>query len=347
MKHFISKASLMGSLMLSVLLTSAQIIITSDNVPSPGTNFIKGIDDLPVGLDPGTPGPGKVWDFSPLITEETIAYSYVDPDATPHPDYFPEANLALHSSDTAYSYLYYDQDVYKMQGLMMEYQGQEYAFDYTPDLILFNFPFTYGDQLSQDYYFEWIYTNNQDSVKVKDYVTRSLEADAFGTVYLPAGTFNAIRAKVTQVNKDSMWAQVLGNWMLISVTVSASNYYDWYTEHPDVDIGLVSMQYDETWTTLESAEFFKESFVGIEPEPDKAKLDIYPNPSADVIFVNTTGFPGHTLQIINIAGDIVIEQEMIADREEVDVSNLSPGIYLCRILDEISGNLNQEKIMIK
>src|SRR5512133_241151 len=123
MKHFITKACLIFSLMLFTLLTSAQITITADNVPTAGTNYLKGIDDLPLGINPGTPGAGRTWDFSPLITDNIIAYSYVNPLATPRPDYFPGANLALHSSDTAFSYLYSDEDVFLMLGMVMEYQG--------------------------------------------------------------------------------------------------------------------------------------------------------------------------------------------------------------------------------
>ncbi len=347
MKKITTRAWLTATILLSALLTTAQITITSDNVPVPGTNVLKGIDNLPVGLDPGTPGPGKTWDFSPLISEDIISYSYVTPLATPYPGYYPDANLAVHTSDTAYSYLYYDGDVFEMEGIVMYYQGESYAFDYTPDLVLLNFPFSYGDEISQDYYFEWIYADNEDSVKFKDYVTKSLEADAYGTVTLPVGSFEAIRAKVTQVNKDSMWAQLLGNWTLISTTVTTSNYYEWYTDDPDVDISLVSFIYDESWSTLESAEFFRESFVGTGPEISKADFTIYPNPASESISIEKTGKPEGRFQIVNSAGQIVIEQEMTSNKEEVNLGWMNAGLYLCRFLDEGSGNIYQEKIVVR
>ena len=347
MKKITTKAWLIATVMLSAMLTSAQITITSDNVPVPGTNVLRGIDDLPVGLDPGTPGPGKTWDFSPLFSEDIISYSYVNPLATPYPGYYPDANLAVHTSDTAYSYLYYDQDIFEMEGLVMFYQGETYAFNYTPDLILLNFPFTFGDEISQDYFFEWIYANNDDSVRLRSHVTKYLESDAFGTVILPVGTFDAIRSIVTQVNKDSIWAQVLGDWMLISTTVTTSNYYDWYTDDPDVDISLVSFQYDETWSTLESVEFFRESFVGTGPEISKTDFNIYPNPASEKIFIETAGNPGGRLQIYNIAGQMVFEQQMTSNKEEINIGRLNAGMYLCRVLDKNSRSIYQEKIVVR
>lgn len=347
MKKITIRTCLSATILLSSILSIAQITITSDNVPVPGTSVVKGIDNLPAGLDPGTPGPGKTWDFSPLISEDIITYSYVTPMATPYPEYYPDANLAVHTTDTAYSYMYYDADVFEMEGLVMYYQGESYAFDYSPNLILLDFPFSYGDEISQEYYFEWIYANNEDSVRFKEHVTKSLEADAYGTVTLPVGSFEAIRAKVTQVNKDSMWAQLLGNWTLISITVTTSNYYEWYTDDPDVDISLVTFIYDESWSTLESAQYFRESFVGTGPEISNTDFIVYPNPASETISIEKAGKPGGRLLIVNSSGQIVIEQEMTSNKEEINLGKMNAGLYLCRYLDKGSGNIYQEKIIVR
>jgi hypothetical protein len=335
MNESVLKSQLLGVLILLNLLSHAQITITADNVPSAGTNFIKGINDYPSGIDPGSPGPGKTWDFSMLMPDNTIGYSYVDPVATLYPEYFPESNLALHTSDTAYSYLYYDQEVYLMQGLVIEYEGNVYAFDYTPDMTLFNFPCTFGDELSQSYYFEWNYTDNEDSIKFKNYVTRDLEVDAFGTVLLPTGPYDALRAKVVQLNKDSIWAQVLGNWTLISVTVSASNYYDWYTNDTEVDIALVSFKYDESWSTLESAEYFRDSYVGLDEGSRIAGLEIYPNPTAGDLFIKSDNLQGFALEIFNNAGQSVFTQAINSDDGKVDIGKLSSGFFSAKYMMKI------------
>ena len=347
MKNSITTTLTLASIVLSAPLTSGQIIITSGNVPAAGTNYIRGIDELPLGIDPGTPGPGKVWNFTSLMSDESAGYNYLNPLSTPYPGYFPGANLALRSTDTAFSYLYYDTGTFEMQGVIVEFEGEEYVFDYIPDMIIMNFPFTYGGQLSQNYFFEYVYSGNGDTVRIKNQVTRNQETDAFGTVHLPGGSFEALRASVTQETKDTMWALVLGNWMLISATISSSNFYEWYTNDQNVDIMLVSFTYDEAWSVLERAEFFKESYVSIENLAGKSNIDIYPNPSSGLIFIETRGFHGDVLQIFNITGEKILEQEINSFQEKTALPGVSPGIYICRIVDENLRCIYQEKILMK
>jgi hypothetical protein len=347
MKKYYTQALLLAVLMLAAAFSSAQITITSDNVPTAGTTYIRGIDEMPLGIDPGSPGAGHVWDFSPLITDESTGYAYQHPLATPYPGYFPDANLAMHNTDTAYSYLYYDDEVFEALGVLVEYQDNVYAFDYTPDLIIVDFPFTYGDQINQNYVFDLIYSDNEDSVRIKTTVAKTLDADAFGTVYLPSGNYGAIRATVTQITKDTMWAQILGDWVLVAATISTANHFEWYTDDPNVDMLLVSLSYDESWSVLQRAEFFKDSFVGVEDVADKTDIQIYPNPSPGLINIETGGRSGLSLQLINMTGETLINREIASDKEEVAVPGISPGMYICRITDENAKSIYQEKLVIR
>lgn len=346
MKKMIQIWTVAAAMFFAGIGAAAQTVITSENVPSAGTNYIRGIDNQPLGIDPGVPGPGQTWDFTSLVADEIIGYAYTTPSATPFPDHFPGANLALQSTDTAYSYLYYDPDVYELQGVVVEAEGEEYVFDYIPDMIVMNFPFGYGNQFSQDYFFEWVFAGTGDSVRIKNYITKSVEADAFGTVTLPAGTFNALRASVTQISKDSTWAQVLGNWMLISTTISTTNYYEWYTDDPAVDIMLVSLTYDESWSNLESAEYFRDSFVGIEPAAGITAISVYPNPANEKIYLEGERLSGGTLQIFNMTGEKVREQKLVSGKEEIDIHQLGAGTYLYRVLDRNLNVVYQEKLLV-
>lgn len=347
MLPILKKASIIAFLVLYSQMTTSQILITSDNIPAPGTNFIKGIDEQPMGIDPGSPGPGQTWDFSSLSADATSGYSYVEPVATPFPEHFPGANLALHAADTSYTYLFFNEETYLMQGIVIQVEGDEYVFDYVPDMIIMDFPFGYGDQVSQDYAFEYVYANNGDSVRIKNSVSKTIEADAFGIVTLPVGEFNALRVATTQVAKDSTWAQVLGNWTLIAATVSTTNYYDFYTNAPEVDIFLVSLEYDENWSMLQRADFFKDSFVGIDRSANNYGIKIYPNPSDDMIYIETGELSHGKLQLINIRGQLILEQRMESGRHQVDISSMKTGTYICRILDEGSKTVYEQSILIR
>lgn len=347
MKTFLISSVLTTIMLLFNSIISAQITLTEENVPKAGTNYIKGVDDLPPGIDPGEPGPGyQTWDFTTLFSDDTIGYSYMDPLATPFPSQFPEANLAVQSVDTAYSYLHYDQDIYELEGIMAEYEGEEYVFDYIPDMIILNFPFTYGDEFSQDYFFEYIFSGTGDSVRIKNHVSKWVEADAWGSVTIPAGTFDALRLSVIQEAKDSTWAQVGSNWLLISTTNRTTNFYDWYTNDQNVDMVLLSLTYDQDWSTLESANFFMGSFVGMKEPAEQTSIDIYPNPSKDEIFLKMKGMEKGILQILDMAGRIVFETRIAHDLEKFYLGGIEAGTYICRIFDGDDHVVFRQKIIL-
>ena len=348
MKVILSTIALITTILLSCIPSSAQITLTEENIPKVGTNYIKGVDDLPIGIDAGEPGTGyQIWDFTTLLPDDTIGYSYLDPLATPFPLQFPESNLALHNADTAYSYLHYDQDIYELEGIMAEHEGEEYVFDYIPDMTILNFPFTYGDAFSQDYFFEYVFGGTGDSVRIKNHVSKWVEADAWGSVVLPSGTFDALRLSVIQQSKDSTWAQVGSNWLLISTTNSTTNFYDWYTNAPGVDLLLVSLIYDQNWTILESANFFMGSYVGLTEGSADVSIHIYPNPSEDEIFLQMEGMENATLQIVDISGRVVMEEAIHGEQQKFSVKDIQSGTYVCRILDDDHKGIFTKKIIIR
>ena len=78
---------------------------------------------------------------------------------------------------------------------------------------------------------------------------------------------------------------------------------------------------------------FKTYFgVGID-ESAQAQWNIYPNPAYDFINVNIDGSSYATAEIINILGDVVINQKSLRNGNNViTLSELEPGIYMIRLL---------------
>lgn len=78
--------------------------------------------------------------------------------------------------------------------------------------------------------------------------------------------------------------------------------------------------------------------VGINPMPNSG-IKIYPNPANDFISIeNPTGFNDQTeIEIYSYSGQMLLKQEHISAQSSYlvfDVSNLRPGMYLIRIVDE-------------
>lgn len=71
---------------------------------------------------------------------------------------------------------------------------------------------------------------------------------------------------------------------------------------------------------------------------------IYPNPVDDVIWIHSPIIGEKKVKIFNLKGQILIEQDFFnSDDLEINISNLSPGIYLSQI-NTSQGVLNQKFI---
>lgn len=80
--------------------------------------------------------------------------------------------------------------------------------------------------------------------------------------------------------------------------------------------------------------------TGIE---DKDMLRVYPNPITDKLQIN--GLPENgTAQLINLLGIEVLAIKSTAQTEEVDVSNLSPGVYFLKVFDK-EGNYEVKRLV--
>jgi hypothetical protein len=58
---------------------------------------------------------------------------------------------------------------------------------------------------------------------------------------------------------------------------------------------------------------------------------VYPNPATDKIFINITERQDLKIQIFNVAGECVMQRELIDIANEIDISFLMTGIYLIRV----------------
>jgi len=71
------------------------------------------------------------------------------------------------------------------------------------------------------------------------------------------------------------------------------------------------------------------SSTGISDNYFQSTYDIYPNPANDIITINTPA--PVNVEITSIAGQCVLKTEVTADNATIDISNLTPGVYLVRI----------------
>ena len=67
---------------------------------------------------------------------------------------------------------------------------------------------------------------------------------------------------------------------------------------------------------------------------DGTSIQVFPNPTASFITIQTNGWDFENLEIINILGEVVYSKQNIISTLKLDVSRLSSGIYWIVLSDE-------------
>ena len=63
-------------------------------------------------------------------------------------------------------------------------------------------------------------------------------------------------------------------------------------------------------------------------------IALYPNPASDRLFIETTGRKKVNFILLDVSGKEVLAQPIITGRHEIDVRDLSSGIYFARVLED-------------
>lgn len=313
-----------------------QITLTSDDFPSVGDGYIYASDENPgSAADPGSSGGNQVWDFTGLSEDFTSTTEFVSPGSTPFGSIFPAANMATNSGDTIFTYMHRDNDKATTLGLVIEsLVTGNFVNNYIPGETIADFPLQYQDEWTDEYYFEFYLDPGIpgiDSTRYKSDVTKEVVVDAWGTVTIPLGTFNALRLKEVSTSVDSSWAKVGGIWMLQFATTTTSYFYEWWTNEAPVSPFVASMSSSDNFVTIDDATWVKDVFVGLEENGVSEKLTVYPNPATDHIFIKTGKYKDvKDLRITNNAGQLVKELKIAGGGDvRIDISTFPQGVYHC------------------
>lgn len=204
--------NVMVALMLPVS-AMAQPVITSAENNTIGTVVRRLVCD-PVSAGPG--GAAQSWNFSNLTpTGDTIVAYNIAP-IPGHP--FTGANLAQSNvSDSTYSHFEQTSNETILLG-MLDSSGNNASITYDDGMLLMRRPFTYADTATDSFSF----TTNFSGFPVYAAGGLAINADGYGTLYLPNDTFtNVLRVRIETHEQDSI--DGIGNVFIDNV------YYVWYS----------------------------------------------------------------------------------------------------------------------
>lgn len=289
-------------------------------------------------IDPGGPGANQVWDFEVVSGTgffEGDAVICVDPASTPFADSTGAAgaNIAIKSfaSDEG-PYQYYKTNVTSRELLAMGWlqAGNTSFTNYLTSNIDLQFPLAYGD----DFGFNTellMYSIDMGYHVMRDSGYVSVEADAWGSITTPTGTYpNVLRLKTTSVIHSWYRFDINEPWTYLGEFTDIS--YNWYT--PDIKVPVLTiMEFlfkngrDNMFALHYLAEY--EFPTGIE-NLDKNTFKLYPNPANNTIHVECGDeYLAEDITIYNQQGKEVLRQNL--RHGTLDVSDLKPGCYFVEL----------------
>ncbi len=77
---------------------------------------------------------------------------------------------------------------------------------------------------------------------------------------------------------------------------------------------------------------------------ENSNIDIYPNPSDDIINIEIENINNATMEIYNVSGKLILSKAIDSRTEKVDVSGILTGMYILKVRQE--NNVRIEKLFI-
>lgn len=219
----------------------AQPTITADNLPIVGDHVVIAIcSGVPA---PGDAGENVTWDMSGLTELEEQYFDFVAPSSTVSGTRFPDATFCGVSWDDSHSFYSDTSGGLAVEGYAVEVAPGDSALSiYSDPEQLVSLPYTYGTK--------YVDTFAGDHLALGFSVpfsgTLDFEADGYGTLILPTGTYeNVVRYHFSREESSGgatqtkdQWAWVSADyrfWLLLMetvVTTGGTTHQIWYDKNP-------------------------------------------------------------------------------------------------------------------
>lgn len=276
--------------------------------------------------EPGDAGENVTWDFSNLAEIEEQVFEYVDPASTLWDYQFPESNLCGVGQDGYHSYYRVTDDFLIIEGYAQFSDDSpldtfKLVYDDVEELI--PFPLEYGDT----HFDTFEGTTQALGFAVTFDGEIDFEADGYGTLILPNGTFeNVIRYHFsrTQVNT------VLGQ----SSTVTKEQ---WGWMSADHRFWLCLMETNNDGFGNEDIVWYaKNPLLLSNQEAEVQRISVFPNPkrSGEPVFFDSDTEGRGLVRVFSIDGRLIesFPQQLFTGRNPLEFrSDLPSGIYTLTI----------------
>lgn len=305
-------------------IASGQPVI-SNVVPNFGDQFV--LNQVDFAPSPGEAGANITWDFSnETITEYSMNYIIKTPNEVDGGDDFPDATMVWEVDmgfAMLHSFMSFDNNTFTDYGTISAGPGMAMGVAYSDPIEHFTYPLAYQDSGSDDYIGSGFGVTDDNDIEG----TQSYIVDGYGTLITPFETYeNVLRVSTTAIETIA----VLGSAVVIDRTVTS-----WYS--PDYPVPVMVIGIDEssspgmpleTSETMTALASYTSTSTGLNERDNPNTFSLYPNPTTDQITIKTDGLNANSTLNIYSANGKLVKEVSLNGNENVDVSALSPGIYI-------------------
>lgn len=335
------------------LAAFAQPTLTQTSIGPLGTTFYMAIaDTFPGGISPGSAGASVLYDFSTVGNNDSDTIWMLDPVDTPYANDFPTSNFVVKQSSLNGGYLYGQLtstyfDVVGIAGDILG-NGSPVIVPQTPPSRIAGFPTTFGSSYTGTTQIDFKIDASSfgipfvDSARFKNVADRMSVADGWGDLRIPSGTHaNVLRVNQTISQIDSIWIHsAFTGWALFQDSSYTDSTFTWWDE----STGYYLAELEFLGGAPNAMTYFSSVAVA-SPAPVEQAFALYPNPADQFLVISTTQAEGQ-LQLLDLAGKLVLIKKINAGDNTISTADLPAGQYIYRISDRRLNVLQAGKITV-
>jgi Secretion system C-terminal sorting domain len=348
------KLFLLFSLYLICGTGNAQITITQVDMPTANDTIRYCNANPTTTFTPSATGANYAWNFQNLTETSQGLYEYVNSITTPYLFYFfnktglktlDTLGVSTFSLTNIYTFYTSSSSVFKIEGLGYSYSSIPLANSYIDEDELYQFPLQFGDHDSSTYYFNYNLSQVISNVDYAQNGSRVNDVDGWGSISIPNATYqNVIRVKTTILSHDTL--TIFG---FPVVTDRTTIEYRWLSNNekiPVLEISGTMIGNNYTVNTIKYR-YNPSTASGITNyQLTNLQFSISPNPAQEVITISLPDTKNYTLNIIDVTGKLVDQQQCNQFSNQISTAALPRGVYFIKISTSDNSIGGTQKIVL-
>ncbi len=143
----------------------------------------------------------------------------------------------------------------------------------------------------------------------------------------------------TEITNQASWSDGNWNWVAsgnVSLTSYAANGFYLAFKYTSTDEASATWEIDDILVSGINGVGIKENKI--------SKLDIYPNPTTSIIYINAKN--SGNVEIYSLTGQLQKKVSVVQGKNKISLQNIAKGLYILKSTDK-QGNISTGKLLLK